>query len=94
MMEDNNNDNNNNIIDLTIPGTFKHKVKSVLNKAAEFSSKHMFDGSIDTVYNSDGGKYIKIYHIFYNRILKIIIILLFILFSFSYFNSTRTMDYV
>lgn len=86
-MEDNN--NINDIVDLTVPGTFKHKVKSILNKAAEFSSKHMFDGSIDTVYNSDGGNVF-----IYNHILNINILLFLYNISFSYLNSPRAMDNV
>jgi hypothetical protein len=34
---------------------FKHKVSSVLNKSAEFASKHMFDGNEDTCWNSHQG---------------------------------------
>lgn len=33
----------------------KHKVSSVLNRSSEFSSKHMFDGRLDTCWNSDQG---------------------------------------
>ena len=34
---------------------FKHKVSSVLNKSAEFASKHMFDGDEVTCWNSHQG---------------------------------------
>jgi len=41
---------------LTAPGAaFRHKASSVLNKSAEFASKHMFDGSVETCWNSDQG---------------------------------------
>lgn len=36
-------------------GTFKHKVSSVLNRSAEFASKHMFDKNEETCWNSDQG---------------------------------------
>ena len=39
---------------LTVPD-IKHKVSSVLNRSSEFASKHMFDGRLDTCWNSDQG---------------------------------------
>ena len=39
---------------LTAPD-IKHKVSSVLNRSSEFASKHMFDGRLDTCWNSDQG---------------------------------------
>ena len=39
---------------LTCPST-KCKVKSTLNKSIEFAAKHMFDGKLDTCWNSDQG---------------------------------------
>lgn len=40
---------------LTTPGKFKHKASSVLNRSAEFASRNMFDGSVETCWNSDQG---------------------------------------
>ena len=40
---------------LLIPGRFKHKASSVLNRSAEFASRNMFDGSVETCWNSDQG---------------------------------------
>lgn len=44
----------NDTIQLTHAG-MKHRVSSTLNKSAEFSSKHMFDGNSDTCWNSAQG---------------------------------------
>lgn len=40
---------------LTVPDNFKCKTSSVLNKSAEYASKHMFDGTCNTCWNSDQG---------------------------------------
>jgi hypothetical protein len=40
---------------LTAPGSFKHRASSVLNRAGEFASRHMFDGTEETCWNSDQG---------------------------------------
>lgn len=34
---------------------FKHRASSTLNRSAEFASKHMFDGTEETCWNSDQG---------------------------------------
>ena len=40
---------------LTEAGQYKCKTSSVLNKSAEYASKHMFDGTCNTCWNSDQG---------------------------------------
>ena len=40
---------------LSTPGSFKHKVSSVLNRSSEFKSEHMFTGEETTCWNSDQG---------------------------------------
>lgn len=40
---------------LTKDGTFKHKVSSILNKNAQYSSKHMFTEDLESCWNSDQG---------------------------------------
>ena len=40
---------------LTETGHYKCKVSSTLNKSSEYASKHMFDGTDITCWNSDQG---------------------------------------
>lgn len=35
--------------------SFKHRVSSTLNRSSDYASKHMFDGTDDTCWNSDQG---------------------------------------
>jgi len=40
---------------LSVPGAFKHKASSVLNRSSEFKSEHMFNDDDITCWNSDQG---------------------------------------